>query len=73
MIKLFISLVLSIPLFLTPLIGYSAPVSTLDNPVIRTHASSAVNNNLPKAGTNYAYYWHRWHHGHRHWHHWHYY
>lgn len=77
--KVFISLLISAPLLFTaPSFAASSPI--LYNPELRTDSTSvAGNSNLSKAGTNYAYryhrHWHRWQHrGHWHrWHHYHYY
>ena len=75
--KLIISVVLSVPLFWITSPSFANPTSSLDNPILRTDATSVINNNLPKSGATYAY-WYRWHHWHRgnrwhrwHWHHWH--
>ncbi|MCE0721611.1 MULTISPECIES: hypothetical protein [Legionella] len=55
--KLIISVVLSIPFFLTALPIFAAFPSALESPAPRTDASSI--NNLPKTA-NYAS-WHHWH------------
>ncbi|AWN75527.1 hypothetical protein LEAN103870_06515 [Legionella anisa] len=57
--KLIISVVLSIPFFLTALPIFAAFPSAPENPAQRTDVSS-INTNLLKVA-NYAY----WHHGHR--------
>ncbi|MGM9454617.1 hypothetical protein ACTAZI_14915 [Legionella bozemanae] len=75
--KLIISVVLSIPFFLTAWPAFAAFPLALENPALRTDVSSA-NNNLSKVA-NYAYWhhghrWHHWNRWHWHrWHHWHYY